>query len=698
MKIKIELLSDLCTTSGDTHNSMVDSDVTYDSYGLPYIPAKRLKGCIREAALEMADMGFITQKQYQRLFGAQGNASAGFSVSNALICDYDKVVEDLRMLQVYEMASPQNVLDQYTYTRTQTAVDLETGVAQTNSLRTIRVVRRGLRLEAACDVNCEEDKEVLKKAVSLVKHIGVARTRGLGLVNMELSDEKTDFRNHVQIEKSDLGEYNKIGYRVHLNSAVICKAPSGNQAVTQDYIAGSKILGLIAGAMGEQAYKKMMDAHDVKVSNAYIEGIAGRSIPGRISLQKRKDQSGDSDGKLWLKDMICEPDVEGIQMTPAGISYIDAKRNICEVETEISYHHQRPEDKSIGRATGKEDGSSFYQLAAICKDQTFCGYLYADRESAEQIIDAVSALKKVRMGYGRTSEFGDVEFTLDAVEVLQKDSNMVKDLVITFLADTILYNESGMPVTQIETLKNYLEDILGVSDLAITKPYMQYTMVGGFNVTWGKRKPVFPAIGKGSVVCVHSEQGMDAGLLKDQFIGERVAEGYGEVLAEEPVWTADYYVKQRTEEQRRGNMEKLGQSVIAEKLLQAEFSRKLEQAVRYRLRTAVTHKEVQLKQQTLNPVISKMRVMFKNEKNYEGMKEQAAGIEEDTKRKLCEKLLELVDPCMIKQQVYQEITELYQIPFETGLSEEQLYRSVYRTYITELKYLVKSLEKRGNAK
>ena len=51
MKLTIKLLSDLCTYSGDTYNSVVDTDVVYDENGIPYIPAKRIKGCIREAAL-----------------------------------------------------------------------------------------------------------------------------------------------------------------------------------------------------------------------------------------------------------------------------------------------------------------------------------------------------------------------------------------------------------------------------------------------------------------------------------------------------------------------------------------------------------------------------------------------------------------------------------------------------------------------
>ena len=87
MKITIKLLSDLCTASGETHNSMVDTDIVYDEYGIPYIPAKRIKGCIREAALEMMEMGLIEQLQYLKIFGKEGNQRSGFSLSNAYIQD-----------------------------------------------------------------------------------------------------------------------------------------------------------------------------------------------------------------------------------------------------------------------------------------------------------------------------------------------------------------------------------------------------------------------------------------------------------------------------------------------------------------------------------------------------------------------------------------------------------------------------------
>ena len=43
MKLYIKLLSDLCTYSGESYNSMVDTDVVYDKYGIPIFRPKESK-------------------------------------------------------------------------------------------------------------------------------------------------------------------------------------------------------------------------------------------------------------------------------------------------------------------------------------------------------------------------------------------------------------------------------------------------------------------------------------------------------------------------------------------------------------------------------------------------------------------------------------------------------------------------------
>ncbi len=710
MKIRIELLSDLCTYSGETYNSLVDMDVIYDEYGIPYIPAKRIKGCIREAALEMQELGVISAEEYHRLFGREGNQKSTFWLSNAYIKDYKQILSDLQKFQVKEIVTPQNVLEQYTSMRTQTAVNFESGVADKTSLRTMRVVNKGLVFDAECAVQ-EEDKKNFRNAVSLVKHMGVSRTRGLGLISMAL-DEKDEEkakekwkekRKALLALKNQVGEHNRLEYQIHLNSAMMCKSAQGNQAVTQDYIAGSKVLGLLANKMGEKNYRDLMEKEGFQVSNAYIMSEDRRCIPARISLQKIKDQSYKEDGTITLKDAVCGTVRTKEQMTAAGADYMDSENRICEVTTEISYHHQRPKNKAIGKATGLDDGSGFYQLCAICADQTFGGYIYADKESAEKILDTLAERKEIRMGYGKSSEFGAIELNITNVRTPEVHSKRVNDAVITLASDVILYNENGMLTTDTETLKEYLEDMVNAADLEIRRPFLRYETIGGYNTTWKCRKPIFYALGKGSVFVLHSDQGFDLDLLNRQFIGERVAEGYGELYAEPLKDTVEVQAKKsgkypcQKEEQTKFN-----QTELIEKLLDAEFERRIGYEIRERLRKEKDTEKVKNKdkdkENVLRAAVAKMRVMFKNENSYDAMKKQVDAIESDEKRALCQSLLCLVVPQDLKTEISKDMTEAYGQEFSCQWTETELYKKIYRIYISELKYLAKALAKKGETK
>ncbi len=698
MKIIIKLLSDLCTCSGETYNSMVDMDVVYDENGIPYIPAKRIKGCIREAALEMVEIGIIEKKQYERIFGKEGNSRAAFTLSNAYITGYSEAVEALQACSHRELVSQQNVLNQYTYMRTQTSVDLETGVADENSLRTLRVVKKGLVFEADCDVwDQTENLEVFKQAVSLVKHMGMSRTRGFGLVNLTLEETSSTNIQHVKIKKEQLSEKNKIIYEIKLKSAMICKSAKGNQADTQDYIAGSKVLGLIAGALGSDKYKELMGQEDeLIVSNAYILNHEQRCVPGRISLQKEKDQPYDQNGEMIVLDMLYEPDISKKQMTPANIDYIDKNGVKTDVITEISYHHQRAKDKSIGRATGENDGSSFYQLCSISAGQSFGGYIYANKEQAEQIIDAVNRLGNVRMGYGRSSEFGAVNFELNSVIPVEEKENIVHEAVLTLTADMILYNENGVLTTEIKVLKKYLEEILEVSDIEIRNPFLQFVTVGGFNVTWGRRKPIFNALGKGTTMILSSKKGFNIDVLNHTFIGERVAEGYGEVIAEELGQTAEVCIKKTIA--RNGDLQLLcnDRVELIQKLLQTEFERRIQSSVREKL--ANNRQKYESKSDTLNSAVAKLRVIYKTENSYEAMLEQVAGIEAGEKNGLCKELTRLIKPEELKCEVTKAMESEYNMKFLNAWNEETLYKKVYRAYITELKQFVRNVGKKGDTK
>lgn len=672
MEISIKLLSDLCCYSGEVYNTTVDTDVVYDDYGLPYIPAKRLKGCIREAALELYEMGLMPH--YNAIFGKEGSDASAFTISNAKLENYDAKVKELKQFEKTDFVNQQNVLSLYTYLRTQTAVDTNTGTAIENSLRTLRVLKKGLIFYADVDLENKDYFEEFKNAVSMVKHMGVSRTRGLGLVELKVKNISGASVKHVLFKENELKNENMISYTIHLKSPLICKSAQGNQAKTEDYIAGSKVLGLIARSMGNDAYQKVMN--DIMVSNAYVSLDGNRSLPGRNSLQKIKNQSY-VDGKMEIVDMMYfKNDNDKEQRTPANIDYMSDQNEVLSVEKQISYHHQRPSDKSIGRATSRE--GQFYQLASICEAQTFKGFIYANRETAKQIMDAVSKLGQVRMGYGRNSEFGQIDFTLDSVEDARNKETLIHDADLLLASDVILYNDNGMLVADVNVLKDYLNSYFGVDDIEIESPFLSYNAIGGFNVTWRRKKQIFSALSKSSCMKIHSDTGFKASYNHSYFVGERVSEGFGEIVLEKTKENDRVCVYKPVEEER--SLNKDANLDIMNELLEKELEKRMDE----RVRDVVAKNSMSLDQ--LNPALSKMRLLFRTKSDYNEMKNEFEQLESANKGKRTNLMKDL--PMDVLSDLEKEIQDEY-ANFKLRWSEEKKFRKLYSAYIRELKYRVK---------
>ena len=644
MSLKIELLSDLCVSAGETYNSYVDIDVVYDDYGLPYIPAKRVKGCIREAALELVEWGVYDEKVFVSLFGKEGKEKSLFSLDNAHLEEYPKYVADLAGCGDKVLVHPQRVLGLYTYTRTQTAMNTD-GVADKGSLRTSRVLNKGLVFEASLKENIRltaEQKSLLQDAVSMVKHMGTGRTRGLGLVHLSLSEPES-----VPVQKQDVaweyGERNRIDYRISLKSSLLCKSAEGSQEKTQDYIEGSKMIGVLAQNLPHDKFVELMrydgSGTSILVSNAYICKEDERYTPARASLQKVKDATYDAEGKMPVADMLVEQSYD-VQWTPVGHAYVSAKHEVAAVDVETTYHHRRPEDKSVGKATG-EDGSAFYQLESIRRDQQFAGYILADKNQAKLIVETINRLDGVRMGYGRNAEYGNVEVSVTKVEpVLKAEDCMSDSFVVKLNSAAILYNEYGVPCAEAEVLKNYVADALETeaAKLEIVNAFLTYETIGGYNVTWNRRKPIFTALGKGTVCYIRATEPVNLSGIANCFIGERTAEGYGEVEVSGAPKKEVVLCKGNV----GSSCETEEQSDILVKLRKARTQETVSNAGVLGADRLIASKKNLLTSSEIDAAFSKLRIIIRAEKTLDDIMKQVDGIESDEKRKLCKTLLKPV--------------------------------------------------------
>jgi CRISPR-associated protein Csx10 len=203
--LEITLISPLSPGSGEGWAGMIDSDVVFDEYGLPYIPARRIKGILREMAYDVsgalaplwgASDSVFTDADVLRLFGNRGNEQPSpLRVENAYLNDYQQTREWLEWAKRYAKAQKPDaapimtrarVIDAFTHLRQQTAI--ENGIAQKGSLRTSRVLNRHQQFFSRVEISEPNtaDETLLALAAGVMRALGGKRNRGLGQVQCRL--------------------------------------------------------------------------------------------------------------------------------------------------------------------------------------------------------------------------------------------------------------------------------------------------------------------------------------------------------------------------------------------------------------------------------------------------------------------------------------------------------------------------------
>jgi len=196
--LEILFKSQTIAASGEGLGAVIDTDIVFDHLGLPYIPAKRIKGCLKDAALDIEDMFKLADVQFDldlnKTFGYEGSkAGATVYFSNLNIENYDNTKQWLSYLKQkknkgYEsILSREVILKTFTHIRRQTAVGSD-GVAKKHSLRTARVIKKGVIFTGNINIDSESMSELEEKTVlntlilacSVFRHMGTSRTRGFG--------------------------------------------------------------------------------------------------------------------------------------------------------------------------------------------------------------------------------------------------------------------------------------------------------------------------------------------------------------------------------------------------------------------------------------------------------------------------------------------------------------------------------------
>ena len=195
--ITLELESDATFGRGDGIAGMLNQEVQHDSYGCPYISGKTLKGLLVASCAEIMtslktmNKDVIWHEAAARLFGKAGSTEmeeAALHVGDA------KLPADLHQALIHDWAvdkkmKPEEILDTMTAIRSQTKIDEETQAAANGSLRSDRVILKGMYFEAVLVFDGKPQKEELELLSACVKATyragsNVSRGRGRLIANL----------------------------------------------------------------------------------------------------------------------------------------------------------------------------------------------------------------------------------------------------------------------------------------------------------------------------------------------------------------------------------------------------------------------------------------------------------------------------------------------------------------------------------
>lgn len=116
-KISVSLLSASLIGSAEGYGAIIDSDVIFDEVGIPYIPAKRFKGILRESGELLENLFSGINKRFDLkvsemlgIVGMTDNESA-LNIPNLFISQYEDNFTFIKYLVEYNKGKSYNFLN-----------------------------------------------------------------------------------------------------------------------------------------------------------------------------------------------------------------------------------------------------------------------------------------------------------------------------------------------------------------------------------------------------------------------------------------------------------------------------------------------------------------------------------------------------------------------------------------------------------
>lgn len=545
-KIIIKLMSDLCVGNGESVGYGIDSDICADNYGFPYIPGKRLLGCLRETAEQLKKMGLeeATEENICEIFGDIYGKEGKLIIGNAVLPEIESLHEYINRVRdegekdyIIRQSTEEKIIRQFSTVRGQTKIG-NNGKAENGSLRFIRVLNQyspftNANIEFLSEVDSSAldqiQKNLVKKSCMALRHIGMNRNRGLGNIFIipELEDEDEVDKINIIDESDNETEMLIASYKVHFNTPITLQ--EYNEEESQ--IKARTLIGVFAKAYlnkyknVDAPFKSLFLDGTVKWSalTPVINSIISEPVPSMIKKLKN------GGGKII--NSFTEEDYEWKKKKPKSLdgSYmstdINSKKSyIASPETEVNYHNRINDSEGIDK-----ESKGLYIQDALKEGMVYGGTIVFPRKMKNYILDLLS-IGKLRIGRSKKVQYGEAEIINITISnwinkrirvgnnepifaILRSDLVLQKDA--SFRIDNEYVRDA---ISQCVGLENKVPE--GFSDVC------RYHILSGYNTMWQLQKPKIPAIMGGSVYCF---SGVEGEIPSEILIGEFQQEGLGSI-------------------------------------------------------------------------------------------------------------------------------------------------------------------------
>ena len=534
--IEIKLRSDLCAGNGESSGNSIDRDICMDDTGLPLIPGKRLRGCMRQAAetLNRLDDSCLKEDIIIDLFGDEYGKEGLLKVGNAYPVGYEEMHSWLKKQKSKDIKFyNSDIISLFCYTRGQTR--LEEGVKVDNTLRFTRVLSHYdplpdsnsdelvFRANIAYEGQDKENiKEHLKKICAATRNIGSSRNRGLGYVSISYHEE--DVKSSVKIDRSAFDAENKkkkyvLGYRICLDSPVTL--PTCDEPDTM--IPARSVIGCLASY-----YLKTAQADNV-FRDLFLNGKTQWSaltpvikdeisVPTPLYLMKLKNDKG----RIINSLTITGNDWKRMKPKTLEGSYTSISENGYKLGypgIHTQYHN---------RVTQRGDkGKMLYMQDSLDEGLIYGGEVVVNAEYVETVCELLENAV-FRFGRSRSAQYAECSLLSgklekqDEEQVLKANSGEV--IVAVLESDMVLDDGCYAPV--IEKIRKLISDKFKISDKQPEgyEDSVIYKTISGYQSRWNMQKPHISAIGGGSYLCFEAGE---KDINRIMYVGEYLQEGFG---------------------------------------------------------------------------------------------------------------------------------------------------------------------------